>query len=1154
MRSSTLLSLVALAAQTQAVKLRKTEFNVLISSRPALILFTADGCKECDRVEAVLDRVSPVLTKTAIASVNCNDEPTVCDDSQVFTVPTLKFTAGNNELVTYKEALDASSVVKYIERQSGSPVVDLTEDIYLGFARSSRVAVIAFLGSEHQPERKTFDAVAERWRAHYSFGNVHGLEKDSKNPSIAVYTQEEEDPVYYRGPFTVTDVEAFLRDATQPLIREYDPIVHEEAMKDEKPLAQIFFNKRDDRAELVKSLAPLAKKYKDQLSFMTVLAPDYPKRCEQMHLSKDIKRGFAVANKQGRAYPMSETVFNANRVAKHVAAYLAGSLTPSIKSEPVPEVSTSQPFLTKLVGSTFDDLVYDKAKDVLVEFNVPWCQYCTDLHAVMNELGSKYAKLGLSDKVALASINVDANDVPIEIDSYPSIRLYRAGTNEVMSFKGNFTEMLTVEQLDAFIAQSGGHGINLSGRASSTQSYHGGLMSNRLIFDRDSSSRIPLPLFVDLEQESNAGEIALSISSPRSPICRFTPLEIKSLKETSGIYHPLSESSTFRLLEILAGDGDVVHCKLHVCGFQENEAAYEALSYTWGKPDSSSHRKIEIISNGASHSMSISGSLYIALRELRRSNASRVIWADAICINQADVKERGQQVALMGKVFSGAWQVIVWLGEEEDRCMCGNTVLKTSLSSASKAFARVCSVVNDWLAQAGQETLEATYSEISKDGKSTVHHANTNDGKGSRSAMMLLFRRRWFSRIWVLQEAVLARHVIVQLGSFQIRWEWLGLSAAIVVHKSELSPSSFIRDMTPTGAMNSYLMYRLSVSQKCFPRLEFSFAQLLQVSRHFKSKEPKDKIYGLLGIETTDSVGKQVIPDYRETTTSEKVFEDIARLMLKTASPLTFLSGAGTFGDFDRSGPSWVPSWHERRPWTILPTKQNPGFQCASGAPMELHPDNKAAELVLKGVIIDRISSMQEHRDYWGVFDENDKSRDNLLNQPRWSKKAWRKCAMTLSCGGDGRAYPIDDETAHLADLAALVLSGSAHWIIRDLISLRDVMEPRGDEITQAEYLNEIVKGGNSRRYISAVEPVRDSYRLFKTASKDFGVGPVDMKIGDKVCVLFGGEVPFILRPKGDGYFVVGECYVYDLMHGEVLDKLANDPDGPLKAEWIKLI
>ncbi|KAF5627008.1 heterokaryon incompatibility (het-6OR allele) [Fusarium sp. NRRL 52700] len=1202
MRSSTLLSLVALATQAHAVQLRKTEFNVLVSSRPALILFTADGCKECDRVQAVLDKVSPVLTKTAIASVNCNNEPTVCDDSQVFTVPTLKYTAGNSELVTYKEALDASSVVKYIERQSGSPVADLTENNHLVFARSSRVAVIAFFGADNQIERKTFDAVAEKWRAHYSFGNVRGIQEDSKSPYIAVYTQEEEHPVHYRGPFTVTGIEAFLRDATQPLIREYDPIVHEEAItfKDGKPLAQIFFSNRNDRTELVKSLAPLAKKYKDQLSFMTVLAPDYPKRCEQMHLSKEIKRGFAIANQQGRAYPMSEKVFNANRVAKHVAAYLAGSLTPSIKSEPVPEVSTSQPFLTKLVGSSFDDLVYGKSKDVLVEFNVPWCQYCTDLHAVMNELGSQYEKLGLSDKVALASINVDANDVPIEIDSYPSIRLYRAGTNEVVSYKGNFTEMLTVEQLDAFIAESGSscaaidspmwpskakeeaksskrhsrdscssfrvpealrkipvlNRIKSSGRTSSIESYFGGFVSNRLIFDRESQSRVVLPLFADLEEESNVEELSLSINNPRSPICRFTPLENKSppAKSTSGIYHPLPDTSTFRLLEVLAGDGDKVECKLHVCSLHEDEAAYEALSYTWGKPDAPSDRKIEIISNGIGHSMSISSSLYVALRELRKSDTNRVIWADAVCINQEDVKERGQQVALMGQIFSGAWQVIVWLGEESDRCLCGNTVLETSLSSVSKAFSGVCKVVNDWFAQAGQETLEATYSEISKDGQSTVHRASTDDIEDSRSAMIQLFKRRWFSRIWVLQEAVLARHAVIQLGSYQIPWEWVGLAAAIVVHKPELSPRGYARDMIPTGTMNSYLMYRLSISQKCFPRLKFSFAQLLQVSRHFQSKEPKDKIYGLLGIETTDSLGKQIVPDYRETTTSEKVFEDIARLMLKSPSPLTFLSGAGTLGEFDCSGPSWVPSWHERRPWTILPTKQHPGFQCASGTSMELGPDVKAGELVLKGVIVDQITSMQEHRDYWGIFDKNDKSRDNLLNQPRWSKEAWRKCAMTLTCGGDGRAYPIDDEVAHLADLAAVVLSGSGHWIIRDLISLRDVIEPQSDDVTQAKYLEEIVEGGSSRRYISAVEPVRDPYRLFKTATKDFGIGPIDMKIGDRLCVLFGAEVPFVLRPKGVGYLVIGECYAYDLMHGEVLEKLAADPDGRLKAEWIKLV
>ena len=64
----------------------------------------------------------------------------------------------------------------------------------------------------------------------------------------------------------------------------------------------------------------------------------------------------------------------------------------------------------------------------------------------MKELGSRYSKSGLSKQVSIAVINVDANDVPIEIDSYPSMRLYRAGTNEIISFQGNFTHVLTEEQ------------------------------------------------------------------------------------------------------------------------------------------------------------------------------------------------------------------------------------------------------------------------------------------------------------------------------------------------------------------------------------------------------------------------------------------------------------------------------------------------------------------------------------------------------------------------------------------------------------------------------------------------------------------------------------------------------------------------------------
>ncbi|KAF4340673.1 disulfide-isomerase precursor [Fusarium beomiforme] len=443
MRSQALF-LASLWATATCIDLRKIELDILVSSRQALILFTADGCNECSRVQLELDKTSLKLPTLPIASVNCQKEPEACDESKVFSVPTLKFTTGNGQLVTYKEGFNSSSIIRYIERQSGSPVKLLTQDSYLNFRTSSPVTVVAFFSSSASEEdRDAFKSVAKRWRTQYSFGSVD-VDEASASSSIIVHVGYNDDAVTYQERFNADDIEAFLREATTPLIQDFDPEVYEEIIKAGKPIAQVFFSPLADKAELIKSLVPLAKKYKDQMSFATVLSSDYPSR-------------------ESRPYPMNLTTtdFEADTIAGHIEAYLNGALKPTIKSEAVPEPSKLQPFLTTLVGSTFDEFVFDTSRDILVQFQIQWCKYCKGLNEQMNRLGSKYVEAGLSDKVAVATVDVEANDVPIRIDSYPSIRLYRAKTNEVVSFQGDFNKMLTVQELDWFVSTEGDHGVSV---------------------------------------------------------------------------------------------------------------------------------------------------------------------------------------------------------------------------------------------------------------------------------------------------------------------------------------------------------------------------------------------------------------------------------------------------------------------------------------------------------------------------------------------------------------------------------------------------------------------------------------------------------------------------------------------------------------------
>ena len=102
------------------------------------------------------------------------------------------------------------------------------------------------------------------------------------------------------------------------------------------------------------------------------------------------------------------------------------------------------------------------------------------------------------------------------------------------------------------------------------------------------------------------------------------------------------------------------------CGvFHDNVAntdrtPYEALSYTWG--DTSHLAAIKV--DGCIYP--VTSNLESALRALRDPEKAKVFWVDAICINQSDINEQGQQVRIMWDIYSSAERAVVWLGPEEE--------------------------------------------------------------------------------------------------------------------------------------------------------------------------------------------------------------------------------------------------------------------------------------------------------------------------------------------------------------------------------------------------------------------------------------------------------------------------------------------------------
>jgi len=121
-------------------------------------------------------------------------------------------------------------------------------------------------------------------------------------------------------------------------------------------------------------------------------------------------------------------------------------------------------------------------------------------------------------------------------------------------------------------------------------------------------------------------------------------------------YSSLPSEKFIRLLELYPGHAnDSIDCTLRQIEF-ENAPKYETISYAWGDPAN----KIDVLCDGKI--IAITQNLNDALLRFKLRDRSRILWADAICINQNDDVEKGSQVKLMNKIYAKATRVCAWLG------------------------------------------------------------------------------------------------------------------------------------------------------------------------------------------------------------------------------------------------------------------------------------------------------------------------------------------------------------------------------------------------------------------------------------------------------------------------------------------------------------
>ncbi|MCJ1250485.1 hypothetical protein MMC30_007713 [Trapelia coarctata] len=608
-------------------------------------------------------------------------------------------------------------------------------------------------------------------------------------------------------------------------------------------------------------------------------------------------------------------------------------------------------------------------------------------------------------------------------------------------------------------------------------------------------------------------------------------------------YVPLSfdgEADTIRVIEIQAGNvQDALSCTIKHVRLADGPQ-YEALSYCWGDPTPNQVVYCE------GKPLAIATSLYLALCRLRRQSVSRTLWADAICINQHDVKERNQQVRLMRQIYENAQQVVIWLGEEADDSHLGLSLVPKLLAAYGKR----------------ESTGDRrTYMQLQDGGMAAIYDLPQRRLGREFPALSQIFKRPWFQRGWIVQEVAVAKASFVQCGASVVGFDDL-VKCIVFVNFDLRMSEEFDYD-------NVNRLVRLGLTRMAFQQ-GWPQSLFMLLLRHCTSltTDPRDKIYSFMGMAanagTTGYVGREgleVKPDYN--TSVEDVYRDLAMRMLSRERTLAILYVPRDPNSTTKLNlPSWVPDLSASTETASLlgvehNFKHTVLYQAAGDS--QCHPQfsENNTLLGLSGFIVDTITKTEETASIAQGKDTASSYVDIISSSFRDRKRAhdWRSMAGLLS-----RSTYITGERLQEAFWKTLI----AGWTPGHEVSPERRQKLYRTWLRQTRrqmYLRllpwplfeiflclgmAVEMGWRMFRLCCCLlfwTPKEDfgemmgcfaNRRLIKTSKGYIGLAYDAVRVGDSIAVCQGGRLPLVVRREWKRWRLMGDCYVHGIMLGEV--------------------
>ena len=563
---------------------------------------------------------------------------------------------------------------------------------------------------------------------------------------------------------------------------------------------------------------------------------------------------------------------------------------------------------------------------------------------------------------------------------------------------------------------------------------------------------------------------------------------------------------------------------------------YQALSYTWG--DATKNDAIRIHGCGC---IPITGNLFQALRRLRRRLTTRILWVDAICINQGDPIEKSHQIFLMSEVYKIADKVIVWLGE--------TFLHRFSIRNVRSRYEEFRMLINHLDEPSWRQWLYGVlhFQPLALEDALT----NTNP--------------QWHTRIWVQQEFVLARRVVFRYGTWSLDYESYKALCALC----------FFRKLGYRG-MQKFWNFRLQMEKLDGSKHErnggkFDLHAAMYLVSDTYATDPRDKIYSMLGLLEDES--KLIVVDYSRSL--EQVYGEATYAIIVATQSLEAVESIEDL--FHRPSSSQLPSWvvdfrekwsHWPRPQVSHPHTESQAFTPTISADL--------MRLRITGMVLDTVmetrSLVEAGKFTWSEYlyiDELGSVQiENVVVELLMS--TWRRMTSVADEQGSGaHVGAVDNVKAmlsftgplwgreggllHLPSLSDYLSVVFASWrgYRWDSTLLSSTSSPvqeirTGTPMLTCDPADKIATDledltSSCSEYLEYLNNLTAGLLLVTTLSGRVGLAPVSICPGDAIVFCNGAQALWFLQKQNDCWRFRGQAYIHGLLDSIIADGRLRD-------------